>query len=73
MEFRNHFADEDDPEPPAFVQPPERLLNAGFDPDEVLGLVQAYSGQVALVDQCLGMLLEAFDGNAGTRILKEKS
>lgn len=63
LEFRNHFADDDDPEPLAFVQPPERLLNAGFDPDEVLGLVQAYSGQVALVDQCLGMLLEALDGH----------
>lgn len=59
LELRNHFADEDDPDPPAFVTPPERLLDAGFDPDEVLGLVQAYAGQVGLVDLCLGMFLDA--------------
>lgn len=63
LELRNHFADEDDPDPPAFVTPPERLLDAGFDPDEVLGLVQAYAGQVALVDLCLGMLLDALDSH----------
>jgi arylsulfatase A-like enzyme len=37
------------------------MLAGGFDPDEVLGITQAYAGQVALVDECLGMLLAALD------------
>jgi len=37
------------------------MLRAGFDPDQLLGYVQAYAGQVALADLCLGMLLEALD------------
>jgi len=61
LELRNRFADEDDPLPPAFVDPPNRLLKPGFDPDELLGIVHAYAGQVALLDLCLGMLLEALD------------
>jgi len=61
LELRNQFADVDDPEPPKFVQPPEQTLAEGFDPDELLGFTQAYAGQVALVDECLGVLLAALD------------
>jgi hypothetical protein len=61
LDYRNQFADEGDPEPPKLVQPPELLLSDGFDPDELLGLTQAYAGQVALADECLGMLLAALD------------
>ncbi len=59
LALRQQFADEDDPEPPEFVEPPDRILPADFDPDELLGIVHAYAGQVALVDLCLGMLLDA--------------
>lgn len=58
-EFRRQFADDDDPPPPEFVAPPARRLTAGFDPDEAWGLVQAYAGQVALLDMSLGVLLDA--------------
>jgi hypothetical protein len=61
LELRNQFADEDDPEPPKLVKPPEQMLADGFDPDELLGITQAYAGQVALADECLGMLLAALD------------
>jgi arylsulfatase A-like enzyme len=61
LALRQQFADEDDPEPPDFVEPPDRVLPADFDPDELLGIVHAYAGQVALVDLCLGMLLDALD------------
>ena len=61
LELRNQFADEDDPEPPQFVKPPEQMLAEAFDPDELLGITQAYAGQVALVDECLGLLLAALD------------
>ena len=59
--LRQQLADEDDPPPPDFVDPPRRHLPREADPDEQLGLVQAYGGQVALADACVGMLLEAFD------------
>src|SRR5581483_4870224 len=55
LELRYQFADEEDPDPPSFVQPPNLLLPQGFDPDQLLGFVHAYAGQVALADMCLGM------------------
>ncbi|HZN32470.1 MAG TPA: sulfatase-like hydrolase/transferase [Pirellulaceae bacterium] len=58
LELRNQFADEDDPEPPQLVQPPALVLPENYDPDALLGLTQAYAGQVALADECLGLLLE---------------
>jgi arylsulfatase A-like enzyme len=60
-EMRAKFADEEDPEPPRLVVPPEKRLEGGHDPDEILGIAHAYAGQVALVDYCLGMLLDALD------------
>jgi hypothetical protein len=60
-ELRYQFADEEDPTPPSFVAPPETLLAENFDPDELLGFVHAYAGQVALADICLGMLLDAIE------------
>jgi hypothetical protein len=59
LALRQQFADEDDPDPPDFLEPPALVLPDGFDPDEQLGMVQAYAGQVALVDVCLGLLLDA--------------
>ena len=59
LEYRNQFADEDDPPPPAFVAPPTRTLSANGDPDVLLGLSQACAGQVVLLDQCIEMFLDA--------------
>jgi Sulfatase len=59
LELRNQFADPDDPEPPKLIDPPNELLAPGFDPDQILGYVHAYAGQVGLADMCFGMLLEA--------------
>jgi hypothetical protein len=63
LEMRFRFADEDDPDPPAFVAPPEKLLAADFDPDEILGFVQAYAAQVQIADVCLGILTEALQSH----------
>lgn len=63
LELRYQFADEDDPAPPTLAEPPNRQLPEGFDPDEQLGYVQAYAGQVALADMCLGMFLDALDAH----------
>lgn len=59
LEFRQRFADEDDPPPPEFVAPPEIRLDPGYDPDTLLGIVHAYAGQVAALDLCLETLLDA--------------
>ena len=61
VEFRDRFAQEDDPEPPRFVTPPDRVLSADHDPDELLGIVHAYAGQVSLLDQCLGDFLDVIE------------
>jgi len=34
------------------------MLEEGYDPDELLGISQAYAGQVSLLDDCTGALLE---------------
>jgi arylsulfatase A-like enzyme len=58
-ELRCRFAEEEDPDPPRFVGPPECWLSEDYDPDELLGYQQAFGGQVSLLDTCLGILLEA--------------
>lgn len=58
-ELRERFVEEGDPPPPDFVAPPVRQLAADFDPDELLGLMQAYAAQVTVADECLGGLLDA--------------
>jgi len=60
-EFRRRYWEEGDPEPPAGADVPDRILPEDHDPDEVLAAVQAYAGQVTLLDTCLGALLEHLD------------
>ena len=50
-EFRERFAEEEDPPPPDFFEVPNRRLPANYDPDELTGITQAYAGQVTLVDR----------------------
>lgn len=57
--FRERFADEDDPTPPEFVEVPSWEAGSNDDPDRLLGVMQAYAGQVAVVDVCLGVLWDA--------------
>ena len=59
-EFRSQYADEDEPAPPEFAEVPSRELAEDYDPDELLGVCQAYAGQVSLLDLTLGGFLEAF-------------
>ena len=58
-EFRTQFAEEEDPDPPDFTEPPEHHLAGGYDPDLLLGIQHAYGGQVSLLDSCLDILLDA--------------
>jgi hypothetical protein len=52
-EYRAGYADEEDPDPPTFVEVPNRQLPENHDPDELLGIQQAYAGQVSLLDDSL--------------------
>jgi len=58
LEFRNQYADEEDPVPPRFAAVPSCTLGSDHDPDELLGVTHAYAGQVSLLDACVGVLLD---------------
>lgn len=60
LDFREQFRDEEDPPSPTGLGPPEFPVSANTDPDEVLGWVHAYAGQVAAFDACWGALFDAF-------------
>lgn len=60
-DHRVRYVEPGDPEAPAWIEPPNKLLGEDFDPDDVLGISQAYAGQVSLLDACVGALLEALD------------
>jgi hypothetical protein len=60
-EFRRRYWEQGDPEPPEGAEVPDQTLPADYDPDELLAAVQAYSGQVSLLDTCLGALVEQLD------------
>ncbi|MBI1902948.1 MAG: sulfatase-like hydrolase/transferase [Planctomycetia bacterium] len=57
--YRERYAAEEDPRPPDFVDPPCETSARDFDPDHLLGVRQAYAGQVTLLDEHLGSLVEA--------------
>jgi len=60
--FRALSVDPDDPDAPTLCDPPSAQFNAkSDDPDQLLGCQQAYAGQVMLLDQCLGVLLEELE------------
>ena len=60
-EFRDRYVEEDDPPAPTFTRLERRELPADVDLDERFGLSQAYAAQIALLDVCLGGLLEHLD------------
>ncbi|MHC2068415.1 sulfatase-like hydrolase/transferase [Bremerella sp. T1] len=59
--FRQDLADEEDPAPPEIVQPPFERENREFDSDHILGITQAYAGQVTVLDMLLGELLATIE------------
>ena len=63
LAMRQALADEEDPDPLTAVDVPSLNLEAAFDPDDLLGIVQAYAAQVMLLDACLGVLADAIDGH----------
>ena len=58
-EFRQRFADEDDPRPPLGADPPCFRTSPATSPDELFGWNCAYAAQVVALDTCLGAFLDA--------------
>ncbi|HEY4310626.1 MAG TPA: sulfatase-like hydrolase/transferase [Pirellulales bacterium] len=61
LALRQRFAEEDEPVVPLAADVPARRLPEGYDPDELLAVTQAYSGQISLLDLCLGVLLDELE------------
>lgn len=57
--MRESLADDGDPPPPTVVIPPNYQLDPEIDPDELLGLSQAFAGEIAALDRILDAFLEA--------------
>jgi len=56
-EFRDAYVDPDDPPPPPGAAVPNFMVDADTDPDLLVGVRQAFAGQLTLLDRCLGALL----------------
>ncbi len=57
-EMRERMVDDEDPPPPQQITP--LAWEGQRDPDELLGALAAYGGQVAAVDWCLGAFCDVF-------------
>jgi len=65
LALRDSLRGEDDPEPPRSAAIPSCVVAADDDPDRILGIRQAFAGQVMLADRMLGFLLEMLEGLGG--------
>jgi hypothetical protein len=64
-EYRLQFAGEEDPDPPTFTRSPIDWVDVEtVDPDVLLGLQQAASSQVRLLDEFLGAMIEIMDSSS---------
>ena len=60
-DLRQFFADEEDPDPPSEIEPPQVQFEGSLDEDLVLGWRQAYSAQVMAWDMCLESFVDQLD------------
>jgi hypothetical protein len=61
-ELREAYADPDDPAPYGGAAVPQWAVHADTDPDLVVGVRQAFAGQLTHLDACLGPLVAAAAG-----------
>lgn len=64
--YRDAYVDPDDPPPPAGAAVPEFPVDVQTDPDLVMGVRQAFAGQLTLLDRCLAGLLKAVEQPGGS-------
>lgn len=58
-EFRDAYVDADDPPPPSGADVPDFAVAADADPDLLVGIRQAFAGQLTLLDRCLERVIAA--------------
>ncbi|MFN7814446.1 MAG: hypothetical protein ACK5SI_17525 [Planctomycetia bacterium] len=56
-EFRDAYVDPEDPPPPAGAAVPDFAVASDTDPALLVGVRQAFAGQLTMLDRCLGALL----------------
>lgn len=56
--FRDAYVDPEDPPAYAGAAVPDLVVTDATDPDELVGIRQAFAGQLTLLDRCLDTLLE---------------
>ena len=64
FEFRERYVEYDDPEVEDSAWVPRYRLEKHYNPDELLGIQQAYAGQISLQDLCLAPLIEWLNEDA---------
>ncbi|MFM9059658.1 MAG: hypothetical protein ACKOSQ_11135 [Planctomycetaceae bacterium] len=57
--FREAYVAPEDPPPPPGAEVPDFEVAAGTDPDLLVGVRQAFAGQLTLLDRCLGAVIDA--------------
>jgi hypothetical protein len=67
--LRDRYSAEDDPPAADIVEPPSQKLAGDVDPDWLLGLCHAYAGEVTVLDNCIGALLDAMAASAWSETL----
>lgn len=65
-DFRERYIDPEDPPPPAGAAVPDMAISGETDPDLIAGLRHVFAGQVTLLDQCLGQLVQALPAADGS-------
>jgi hypothetical protein len=63
-EYRTRLADQSDPDPPGFVDPPTEMTSPETDPDYLWGVMVAYAAQIMVLDDCLVPLLETLESRS---------
>lgn len=61
LELRQSLADEEDPDAPTLLMPPAYFMDGEKDYDVILGISQAYGGQVLALDEILGGFIDVLD------------
>ncbi|MFM8414589.1 MAG: hypothetical protein ACKOCX_07685 [Planctomycetota bacterium] len=66
-EFRDAYLDPDDPPPPPGATVPELVVDDTTDPDLVVALRHVFAGQLTLLDDCLGRLVDTVASRSSER------
>lgn len=64
MDYRHAYADPDDPTPKNDSAVDEMSVTDQTNPDQIVGIRQAFAGQLTLLDECLGRLMEKVESSS---------